>query len=143
MDYFMAMDISASGMTTQRFRLDTVALNLANASTTRGIEGGPYRRQQVILGERAMQTSFEQMLAWEKGVRYAGVEVVQVQEDDSPPRLVLEPGHPDADERGFVRYPNIDPVGEMVILLEAVRLYEANVRALNAGKEMALRALQI
>ena len=143
MDYFSAMDISASGMTTQRFRLDTVALNMANASTTRSINGGPYRRQQVILGERAMQPTFDQMLAREQGLRYAGVEVVQIQEDDSPPRLVLEPGHPDADSRGFVRYPNINPVGEMVILLEAVRLYEANVRALNAGKEMALRALQI
>ena len=143
MDYFVAMDISASGMTTQRFRLDTVALNVANATTTRGIEGGPYRRQQVILGERAMRPSFEQLLERERGVRYAGVEVLQVQEDDSPPRLVLEPGHPDADARGFVRYPNIDPVGEMVILMEAMRLYEANVRALNAGKEMALRALQI
>jgi len=143
MDYFSAMDISASGMTTQRFRLDTVALNMANASTTRSINGGPYRRQQVILGERAMQPTFNQMLAREQGLRYAGVEVVQIQEDDSPPRLVLEPGHPDADARGFVRYPNINPVGEMVILLEAVRLYEANVRALNAGKEMALRALQI
>jgi flagellar basal-body rod protein FlgC len=143
MDYFSAMDISASGMTTQRFRLDTVALNMANASTTRSINGGPYRRQQVILGERAMQPTFDQMLAREQGLRYAGVEVVQIQEDDSPPRLVLEPGHPDADARGFVRYPNINPVGEMVILLEAVRLYEANVRALNAGKEMALRALQI
>ena len=143
MDYFSAMDISASGMTTQRFRLDTVALNMANASTTRSINGGPYRRQQVILGERAMQPTFNQMLAREQGLRYAGVEVVQIQEDDSPPRLVLEPGHPDADARGFVRYPNINPVGEMVILLEAVRLYEENVRALNAGKEMALRALQI
>jgi flagellar basal-body rod protein FlgC len=143
MDYFMAMDISASGMTTQRFRLDTVSLNLANASTTRSINGGPYRRQQVILGERAMQTSFEQMLERERGVRYAGVEVVQVQEDDTPPRLVLEPGHPDADARGFVRYPNINPVAEMVILLESVRLYEANVRALNAGRDMALRALEI
>lgn len=143
MDYFVAMDISASGMTTQRFRLDTVALNLANATTTRGIEGGPYRRQHVILGERAQRPSFEHLLERERGVRYAGVEVLQVQEDDSPPRLVLEPGHPDADARGFVRYPNIDPVGEMVILMEAMRLYEANVRALNAGKEMALRALQI
>lgn len=143
MDYFAAMDISASGMSTQRFRLDTVSLNLANASTTSGIDGGPYRRQQVILGERAMQPSFDQMIAREQGVRMAGVEVLQVQDDDSPPRLVLEPGHPDADERGFVRYPNINPVAEMVILLEAVRLYEANVRALNAGKEMALRALDI
>jgi flagellar basal-body rod protein FlgC len=143
MDYFTAMDISASGMTTQRFRLDTVALNLANASTTRSINGGPYRRQHVILGERAMQTSFEQMLERERGVRYAGVEVIQVQEDDTAPRLVLEPGHPDADARGFVRYPNINPVAEMVILLESVRLYEANVRALNAGRDMALRALEI
>jgi flagellar basal-body rod protein FlgC len=143
MDYLAAMDISASGMSTQRFRLDTVALNLANASTTRSIDGGPYRRQQVILGERALQPSFDQMVARERGVRLGGVQVLQVQEDNAPARLVLEPGHPDADERGFVRYPNINPVAEMVILLEATRLYEANVRAFNAGKEMALRALDI
>jgi flagellar basal-body rod protein FlgC len=143
MDYLAAMDISASGMSTQRFRLDTVALNLANASTTRSIDGGPYRRQQVILGERAMQPSFDQMVARERGIRLGGVQVLQVQEDSAPPRLVLEPGHPDSDERGFVRYPNINPVAEMVILLEATRLYEANVRAFNAGKEMALRALDI
>jgi flagellar basal-body rod protein FlgC len=143
MDYLAAMDISASGMSTQRFRLDTVALNLANASTTRSIDGGPYRRQQVILGERALQPSFDQMVARERGIRLGGVQVLQVQEDSAPPRLVLEPGHPDSDERGFVRYPNINPVAEMVILLEATRLYEANVRAFNAGKEMALRALEI
>jgi flagellar basal-body rod protein FlgC len=143
MDYLAAMDISASGMSTQRFRLDTVALNLANASTTRSIDGGPYRRQQVILGERALQPSFDQMVARERGVRLGGVQVLQVQEDNAPARLVLEPGHPDADDRGFVRYPNINPVAEMVILLEATRLYEANVRAFNAGKEMALRALDI
>lgn len=143
MDYFAAFDISGSGMIAQKQRLDTVALNLANASTTRSIDGGPYKRLQVILGERAMPSGFEAALAREQGLRYAGVEVMQVIPDDTPPRLAYEPGHPDADQRGFVAYPNINPVSEMVLLLEATRHYEANVRALNAAKMMALRALDI
>lgn len=143
MDYFAAFDISASGMTAQKFRLDTVALNLANASTTRSLTGGPYRRQHVILGERAAPTGFEAALEREQSLRYRGVQVVQVQEDDSPPRLAFEPGHPDSDKRGFVQYPNVNPLSEMVLLLEATRLYEANVRALNAARTMALRALEI
>lgn len=143
MDYFSAFDISASGMIAQKQRLDTVALNLANASTTRSIDGGPYKRLQVVLGERTVPASFDAALAREQGLRYAGVEVVQLQPDDTPPRLVYEPGHPDADEKGFVAYPNINPVSEMVMLLEATRNYEANVRALNAAKTMALRALDI
>ena len=143
MDYFAALEISASGMTAQKFRLDTVALNIANASTTRSLSGGPYRRQHVILGERAMTTPFEAALEREQSIRFRGVQVVQVQEDDAPPRLAFEPGHADADERGFVEYPNVNPLSEMVILLEATRLYEANVRALNAARTMALRALDI
>lgn len=143
MDYFAAMDISASGMGAQKFRLDTVALNLANASTTRSLSGGPYRRQHVILGERALTNTFEATLEREQSLRFRGVQVVQVQEDDAPPRLALEPGHPDANERGFVEYPNVNPLSEMVVLLEATRLYEANVRAMNAARTMALRALDI
>jgi flagellar basal-body rod protein FlgC len=143
MDYFAAFDISASGMNAQKFRLDTVALNLANSSTTRSLSGGPYRRQHVILGERAATTSFEATLEREQSLRFRGVQVVQIQEDDAPPRLSYEPGHPDSDARGFVKYPNVNPLSEMVILLEATRLYEANVRAMNAAKTMALRALDI
>jgi flagellar basal-body rod protein FlgC len=143
MDYFAALDISASGMTAQKFRLDTVSLNLANASTTRSVSGGPYRRQHVILGERASLSTFDAALEREQSLRLRGVQVVQIQEDDAPPRLAYEPGHPDSDERGFVEYPNVNPLSEMLVLLEATRLYEANVRALNAARTMALRALDI
>ena len=130
-------------MGAQKLRLDTIALNLANASTTRSLSGGPYRRQHVILGERALTNTFEAALEREQSLRFRGVQVVQVQEDDAPPRLVFEPGHPDANERGFVEYPNVNTLSEMVILLEATRLYEANVRAMNAARTMALRALEI
>ena len=143
MDYLATFDISASGMAAQKLKLDTVALNLANASTTQTAAGGPYRRQHVILGERVGDASFQAALLREQGSRYGGVEVVQIQEDDSPPRLVFEPGHPESDERGFVAYPNVDVLAEMVVLLAATRLYEANVRVLSAARAMALRALDI
>lgn len=143
MDYFSVFDVSAAAMSVQKQRLDTVALNLANSSTTRSISGGPYKRQTLVVGERLVQPEFAAFLEREQGFRFGGVQVLGVQEDDSPPRLVYEPGHPDADSRGFVAYPNVDPVSEMVLMLESTRLYEASVRALDAARTMALRALEI
>lgn len=137
MNYFAAFDISASGMEVQKLRLDTVAMNLANAHTTRGVDGGPYMPLRVSISERAMG-SFESALQVA-----GGAEISEVIPFEAEPRLVYQPGHPDADERGFVAFPPVDPVAEMVILMESVRAYEANVRALNAGKTMALRALDI
>ncbi|MEE8058570.1 MAG: flagellar basal body rod protein FlgC [Pseudomonadales bacterium] len=141
MDYFASFDISASGMAVQKVKLDIVALNLANVNTTRGVSGGPYQPKQVIMGERT-QSSFESQLSAYHS-QLGGVEVVGIQATISEPRLVHDPDHPDANEDGMVAFPNINPVSEMVHLMEATRAYEANVRAVNAAKTMALRALDI
>lgn len=137
MDYFSSFAISASGMDVQKVRVDTVALNIANANTSRGADGIAFQPLQVVVGRKA-GADFDGALR-----QAGGAEVVDVVPRDVAPRLVYEPGHPDADGNGFVSYPNIDPVAEMVTLMEASRAYEANVRALNAAKTMALRALDI
>lgn len=141
MDYFAAFDISASGMEVQKVRLDTVALNLANVNTTRSANGGPYQPLEVVIGERTHQT-FESLLDGYHG-QYRGAEILDVIPQSIAPRLVHNPDHPDADANGMVAFPNINPVSEMVNLMESTRAYEANVRAVNAAKTMALKALEI
>jgi flagellar basal-body rod protein FlgC len=137
MNFFGMMDIAASGLAAQRLRMETVASNLANAATTRTPEGGPYKRRDVVFA--ASPTPFREAL--DGALRQ--VRVANVVEDPSPPRMRFEPGHPDADSRGFVAYPNVDPVVEMVNLLGAARAYEANVTVLEATKNLMLRALEI
>jgi flagellar basal-body rod protein FlgC len=139
MDYFSVFDISASGLTVQKLRLDIVALNLANVNTTRGPDGGPFKPMEVIVGQR--KTFDTHLDALQTGMR--GAEVVEVRPREVEPRLVHDPGHPDADADGFVRLPGINPVAQMVILMAATHAYLANVRAINVGREMALRALEI
>jgi len=133
---FRVFDISASGMTAERLRMDTIANNLANVNTTRTARGGPYRRQMVVFEERLAQASGY-------GLRGNGVRVSRIVEDDDPPRLVYDPHHPDANEQGYVEMPNVNIVTEMVDMITASRAYEANVAALNAAKAMALKALDI
>lgn len=142
MDYFSVFDISASGMEVQKTRLDIVALNLANANTTRTVEGGPYKPLGVVIGEK-IGADFEGMFNSISRQYLAGAEVAAIQPLTVEPRLAYEPEHPDADEKGFVAYPDINPVSEMVKLMESTRAYEANVKAINAAKTMALRALEI
>jgi flagellar basal-body rod protein FlgC len=143
MDYYSVFEISASGMALEQVRLDTLALNLANANTSRAEDGGPYRPLRVIARARD-SAGFEGRIDALLNNNYpGGVEVMDIVAQDVQPRLVHDPGHPDADDRGYVAYPNINPVAEMVTLIEAVRGYEANVRALNAAKAMALSALDI
>ena len=142
MDYFAAFNISASGMEVQKVKLDTVALNLANVNTTRSASGGPYQPLEVIVGERTTNASFESLVSGYHR-QYRGAEVVDVLPLVTEPRMVHNPDHPDADDQGMVAFPNINPVSEMVNLMEATRAYEANVRAVNAAKTMALRALEI
>ena len=125
---FGGLNVSASGMTAERLRMDVIAENLANADTTRGPDGKPYRRKEVVL-------SFDQALD--------GVEVAGIAEDGSPPRKVYDPGHPDADAQGYVSMPNVEPVTEMVDLITASRGYEANVQALQASKAMFTKTLDI
>lgn len=148
--WMKALETSASGLTAERLRMDVVANNIANANTTRTAEGGPYRRQMVILGARP---SFAQALAEASGqapqvtdgadLIGRGVRVVQVVQDTRPFKLKYDPTHPDADANGYVRLPNVETVTEMVDLISATRAYEANVTALNAFKSMVTAALQI
>lgn len=142
-NYFMAFDISASGMDVQKMRVETVALNLANMNTTRTAAGGPYQPLHVVISERGSGATFNQAMEVARQRLEFGATVAELREEHLPPRLVYEPGHPDADEKGFVAYPNINPVTQMMTLIESTRAYEANVRALNAAKTMALRALEI
>lgn len=127
--------ISGSGMTAERLRMDVIAQNLANAESTRGADGQPYRRKSVVLGEAA-GSSFEQVLA--------GVRVREIAEDQTPGRKVYDPSHPDADKAtGMVTMPNVSTVTEMVDLISASRAYEANVQAFNAAKQMFTRTLDL
>ena len=136
--------ISASALSAERLRLDTIASNLANAQTTRTPEGGPYRRRNVVLMAQDTENDFGATLeALNERDARQGVAVVDVVEDQTPPRMVFDPGHPDADAQGRVAYPNVDPISEMVDLMAATRAYEANVQAVNATKRLAEAALSI
>jgi flagellar basal-body rod protein FlgC len=140
MAIFDAFNISASGLVSERLRLDTISNNIANINTTRTPQGGPYRRQQVIFQE-ALNDSF-----WTPGARATnggGVRPVGIVEDQSAPIMVYDPSHPDANAQGYVAMPAINIVKEMVDMISATRAYEANVTALNAAKSMAMRALDI
>lgn len=141
-------EASASALTAQRLRMDVIASNIANAETTRGryVNGRwvPYARKMVVL--EPVQKSFSNLLHSKLSVgkvRTAGVKVARIVEDSTPPRLVYNPTHPDADENGYVRLPNVDILKEMVDMLSATRSYEANVTALNASKAMFTKALEI
>ena len=140
MGMFDMLDVSASGMTAQRLRLDVISNNIANVNTTRSSEGGPYRRERVVFQEKREKKTFSDYL---KNSKPAGVRVASIQKDDAPFKTVYDPTHPDADEEGFVDMPNVDMLKEMVDLIAAARAYEANVTAINAEKNMALKALEI
>ena len=133
-----ALDISASALVAQRIRLNVVTENLANAETTRGPDGGPYRRKVAIFGAEPAGT-FGQALATEVST----VTVPDIQESEDAPRAVYQPAHPDANPEGYVMMPNINSVLEMADLLAATRAYEANVTAVQAAKSMAAKALEI
>ena len=136
MGLFQAFDISASGMTAERFRMDTIAQNIANINTTRTEDGTPYRRKIVTFAEKT-ETPFSQYYE-------TGVKVTSVKEDDETEmRMVYDPSHPDADENGYVTYPNVNTVTEMTNLIDATRAYEANTTAFDATKSMVQAALNI
>jgi flagellar basal-body rod protein FlgC len=144
MSLLSSLATSASALAAERLRMDVTAENLANAQTTRGADGGPYRRKSVVLQE--VGGGFGQALAGamaRPSGRAAGVEVAAIVEDQSPPRLAYDPGHPDADERGYVQMPNVEPVGEMVDLITQQRAYEANVTAMQTAKQMFSKTLEL
>jgi flagellar basal-body rod protein FlgC len=137
MGLFDGLEISASGLTAERLRMDVTAENLANAQTTRGADGEPYRRKEVVLQERG--GGFGAALSQAMG----GVEVAGVVQDQTPLKRIYDPGHPDADAQGYVAMPNVDTVTEMVDLIGASRAYEANVTAMQAAKQMFAKTLEL
>lgn len=141
MDFLTAMDISGSGLKAQRARLNVTTMNLANANTTRTIEGGPYRAKSVVFSTEAVN-DFSSALE-QASSELSKVEVSQVVEDDKPFKEVYDPSHPDANEEGIVEMPNVDVPEQMVDMLSAKRSYEANATAVDSIKSMALRALEI
>lgn len=141
MGMFGAIDAAASGMTAERLRLDVISNNIANVNTTRTSEGGPYRRQFVTFEPRPGESVFSSSL--KKQIQLNGVKVTGISKDDSPLRMIYEPGHPDADADGYVKMPNINIVTEMVDMITASRAYEANVASVNVAKSMMLKALEI
>jgi len=141
MSFLPSLNIAGSALTAQRFRMDVIAQNIANADTTRTENGEPYARKMVVMRER--YGSFSSLLDTKLARVGQGVEITGIEEDDKSFKLVYEPDHPDADENGYVRYPNIDMVKEMMDMMSASRSYEANVSVVNAIKTMASSALQI
>lgn len=149
MDYSDSFAISAAGMSLERTRADVASLNLANANTVQGGEGSQYRPLRVVARAAAMAASDSPAFAdlFSRGVGGAGPAggpaVVSVEPTDLPPRMVYEPGHPLANDKGFVAYTGVDSATEMVTLMSAMRSYEANVAAMNTARTMALKALEI
>lgn len=148
MTVFHGFNITSSALTAQRLRMDVVASNMANVDTTRGKyvngEWQPYRRKMVVM--QPNQNPFSSHLSKAMGrTDHAGngVKVSRIIEDQTPFKLVYQPDHPDANEEGYVQLPNVDPLKEMVDMMSATRTYEANVTALNATKNMLLKALEI
>lgn len=145
MGMFDSMHVSASGLAAERLRMDVIAQNLANVNSTRGPDGQPYRRHEVIFRSANVGNTSGPGRADEAATNspLEGVEAVAIVEDPSALRTVYDPSHPDADDNGYVSYPNVNPVTEMVDMMTATRAYEANVTAMNAAKNMALKALDI
>ncbi|KNF08808.1 flagellar basal-body rod protein FlgC [Gottschalkia purinilytica] len=144
MGMFSSINISASGLTAERTRMDVISKNIANANTTRTSSGKPYRRQMPLFKEREGE-SFSSYLSKESDKLFNknGVKVSGIIEDKTPFKKVYDPGHPDADQNGYVEMPNVDIVTEMVDMITATRAYEANMTAINSAKSMAMKALEI
>lgn len=143
MDLVSGLRISSSGMTAQRHRMNAISSNIANINTTQTPEGGPYRRKMVELQAMPEAKSFADMMLTNPDRQVNRVQVVDVVSEGSAPLLKYEPDHPEADENGYVAYPNINLMVEMADMIQANRAYDANVSALNATKDMALKALEI
>jgi flagellar basal-body rod protein FlgC len=133
MRLFDSLEIAGSSLTAHRLWMDLISQNLANVNTTRTQDGGPYRRKVPIFAER--------LEAAEKGAK--GVRVEKIEEDDLPPRMVYQPEHPDADEEGYVAYPNVNVVREMTDMMAATRAYEANLMVVESAKEIWGSAIDV
>jgi flagellar basal-body rod protein FlgC len=144
MGYFSSLDVSASGMSAQRMRMDLISQNIANANTTKTQDGTPYRRQVLVLGTD-QNAGFSKYLSssTSRNLGDGKVKIQGIREDMSELKRVYEPDNPEADEDGYVTMPNVDIVTEMVDMISASRSYEANVTASTASKNMAMQALNI
>ncbi|MFP4496740.1 MAG: flagellar basal body rod protein FlgC [Vulcanimicrobiota bacterium] len=141
MEFFSGLQISASGMMAERRRLETISSNISNANTHQ-IEGQPlYKAQRLVTAPAESQ--FKKYLAGFRELPGQGVSVMGVAQEELPPRMVYEPGHPDADENGYVAYPDINVLDEMVHAITASRSYEANLTTFNETKRMLTKALEI
>jgi flagellar basal-body rod protein FlgC len=162
MDFFSIFNITGGGMTAQRSRMNVVAGNLANAETTRTAEGGPYRRRSVLFRAQPAANEFAALLtsgpqlsrvdpqsgqipfkSSDRSQHVLSVEVDAIQESKQDPKKIYDPQHPDANEEGYVSYPDINPMEEMTDLLSATRSYEANLTTFNATKSLVHRLLDI
>ena len=141
--FIKSMNISASGLNAQRLRMNILSSNLANAQTTRTPEGGPYKRQDVVFSTSSAGESFTDYLDESGQVELAKVKVQSIHQDQREPKTIFDPTHADADEKGYVKMPNVQVMSEMVNMIAATRAYEANVTAFNASKELATKALEI
>ncbi|MCB0341036.1 MAG: flagellar basal body rod protein FlgC [Pseudobdellovibrionaceae bacterium] len=143
MDFSRAMRVSSSGLTSQRMRMNTISSNIANVNTTRTPEGGPYRRKDVVFEAIPDAKDFGEILTTSPDKNVQRVQVTDVVVDRKAPLLKYEPDHVDANEEGYVAYPNINLMEEMTNMIQATRSYEANVSAMQATKDMAMTALEI
>ncbi len=143
MDILSGLRVSSSGMAAQRMRMNTISSNIANVNTTRTPEGGAYRRKDVILESIPDAKSFGEILTSQPQKDIARVQVTDVTVDRKAPLMKYEPDHVDANEDGYVAYPNINLMEEMANMIQATRAYEANVSALNATKDMAMTSLEL
>ena len=141
MSIFNSMQINASGLTLERLKLDTISTNIANINTTRTEEGGPYKRKEVVFEENLVDEKNRLTGRMEK--KSLGVKLVSILDDAENLKMIYDPNHPDADERGYVMMPNVDMADEMIALLKTQRSYEANVTALNTSKSILKKALEI
>lgn len=143
MGMFDSINISASALTAEKTRIDIINKNMANANTTRATGGMPYRRQMVVFKENKEKPFSVYLEKHSNKFNGKGVAIDKIVEDGTPFKLIYEPGHPDADENGYVMMPNVEMVKEMVDMIDAQRAYEANITAMNSTKAMLMKALDI
>ncbi|WP_462323701.1 flagellar basal body rod protein FlgC [Desulfoplanes sp.] len=143
MDFMTAIDIGASGLSAERTHLNVVSMNLANAKTTKGPDGLPYRRQQVSFKAVPAEPSFDKQMENALNRELRGVAVDSIQSDPRPFKRVYDPGHPDAGEDGYVNYPDINVVQEMASMMTIMRTYEACANSISTTKTMFNKALEL
>ena len=150
MGFYSSVEISASGLSAERLAMDVIANNIANANTTRTAQGGPFKRQLVVFAQKSgisggLDSDGSDSIDGAEGSASAqqGVQAVGIVNDNSPDRLVFDPSNPDADARGYVHYPNVSVVKEMVDMMAASRAYQANVAAMQEARTMSSAALNL